>query len=59
MESKYHYIRASGIRRAAKEQDKQASSDFLAALDRQIFALVIRACKANGGSKRLSAAIIE
>ena len=59
MESKYHYIRAIGIRQIAKEQNKQVSSDFLAALDRQVYALVVRACKANGGNKRLNAAVIE
>lgn len=59
MESAYHYIRASGVRKLAKEQGKQINSDFLAALDRQVYAMISRACKANGGSKRLNASIIE
>ncbi len=59
MESVYHYIRASGVRKLTKEQGKQCSSEFLAALDRQLYHLIIRACKANGGNKRLSASVIE
>ena len=59
MESKYLYIRGTGIRKLCKEQGKQASSDFLSALDRMIYHIILRACKANGGNKRLSASIIE
>jgi len=59
MESVYHYIRASGVRKLVKEQGKQCSSDFLNALDRQVYAMIIRACKANGRNKRLNAGVIE
>ncbi len=59
MERKYHYIRSAGVRQAAKDNEKQVSRDFLEALDRQVFALIVRACKANGGNKRLNASVIE
>jgi hypothetical protein len=59
MKSKYHYIRSEGIREAAKENGKQVSQDFLQALDRIVFSLVIKACKMNGNNSKLVAGLIE
>jgi len=59
MECKYHYIRGSGVRQLAKENKKQASSEFLSALDRMVYHIVLRACKANGNNIRLAAGVIE
>ena len=55
----YSYIRSKSVRQLIKENDKRCGHTFLAALDRQTFAVIVRACKANGGNKRLNAAVIE
>ncbi len=56
---RYNYIRGKAVRNLAKENGKGCGHLFLAALDRQIYAIVIRACKANGNNRRLSAGVIE
>ena len=55
----YSYIRASGVRKLTKENGKHCGKDFLQALDRMLYQIILRACKFNGGNKRLSAAVIE
>ncbi len=55
----YNYIRGSGVRKLAKENGKHCGKDFLQALDRMIYHIVLRACKANGNNKRLVAGVIE
>jgi hypothetical protein len=59
MEKKYLYIRAQGIRKEMKQHEKQCSADFLNALDRFVFSLLLRAIKASGAQKRIGAELIE
>lgn len=51
----YSYIRASGIRKVAKQYKKQCCADFLNALDRIVYKKVVNACEQfNGHRKRLT-----
>ena len=51
----YAYIRASGVRRLAKEKSKRCRADFLSTLDRTIFKMVEEACEVSRGEKTLRA----
>jgi hypothetical protein len=52
-------LNAKNVKQVIKDQNKQCGRDFIEALDRQVYALIIRACKANGQNKRLNAGVIE
>lgn len=51
-------LNIKAVKQVIKEQKKQCGKDFTDALDRQVNAMIVRACKACL-TKRLSAAVIE
>lgn len=50
--SKYSYVRASGIRKLAKENGKRCGKDFLHLLDKLIYEKVLACCKQFNGHKK-------
>ena len=53
--ARYSYIRASGVRKFAKEKGRRCRADFLSTLDRTIFKMVEEACEVSRGEKTLKA----
>lgn len=55
----YSCIRASGIRKLAKQYKKQCCADFMLALDKFVYDKVVNAClRFNGHRVRLTADLI-
>jgi len=55
-----HYIRVSEVRRKAREHGHRAGREFLDALDRHVFDLVVKSCAVhNGGKKTLDALVLN
>lgn len=48
----YRYIRASGVRKLAKENSKRCGADFLSELDRFVYETVCRCIKQFNGHRR-------
>jgi hypothetical protein len=58
MATKLNYIKASAVRKYAKQQGKRVSSDFLSALDRYLENKVLASTREhNGGKKTLDSAL--
>ncbi len=51
-------LNIKAVKQVIKEEGKQSNKDFTDALNRQVNAMIVRACKACP-TKRLSAAVIE
>lgn len=47
----YSYIRASGVRRIVKENEKRCGRDFLHALDTFLYEKIISMCKIHNGHR--------
>lgn len=58
--SKLRYISASWIRLTAKGSNRRVSREFLEALNRHVFDLVVKSCAVhNGGKKTLDALVFN
>jgi len=58
--AKLRYISASWIRRTAKGCNRRVSREFLGALNRHVFDLVVKSCAVhNGGKKTLDALVLN
>lgn len=48
----YRYIRASGVRKLVKENDKRCGADFLNEIDLFVYEIVSRCIRQHNGSRK-------